>query len=91
MYTLSICEARLKLAQTVSTFEGVTAYKVEFGLWDYSEKPYVQLYVNCSINGQNQFIHAQGSTFFQALEELKNWYNDLAKQQLVLFTQDLLV
>jgi hypothetical protein len=91
MYTLSITQARQKLSETVASFEGVTAYKVEFGLWDFSEKPYVQLYVNCSINGQNQFIHAQGTTFVQAIEELKNWYHNLAKQQLVLLSEDLMV
>ncbi len=91
MYTLSITQARQKLSETVASFEGVTAYKVEFGLWHYTEEPYIRLYVNCSINGQNQFIHAQGTTFFAANEELKNWYNDLAKQQLVVISQDLLI
>jgi hypothetical protein len=91
MYTLSITEAKQKLSETVSNFEGVTAYKVEFGMWDHTEKPYIQLYVNVNVNGQNQFIHAQGNTFFHAMQELKAWYNELAKQELVIVSQDLLL
>lgn len=91
MYTLSLTDARQKLSQAVASFEGVTAYKVEFGLWDHSEKPYIQLYVNCSVDGQNHFIHAHGSTFSQALQELKDWYNKLATQELVLVSQDMLL
>jgi hypothetical protein len=91
MYTLSIKEARQKMQETVSAFEGVTAYKVEFGMWDHSEKPFIQLYVNCKINGESQFKHALSETFYEALQEIKGWYQELAKQELVLESEDLLI
>ena len=84
MHTLSITEARRQLCQTVSTFEDVTAYKVEFGLWDQAEKPYIRLYVNCCVEGQNHFIHAEGSTLVEAIGELRNWYAKLSKEKLIL-------
>ena len=90
MYTLSITQAQKKLGETVADFEGVTAYKVEFGIWDHSDKPYIVLYVNCSINGECRFIHAKADTFYKAIEELKAWYSTLAKQELVLESDDLL-
>lgn len=90
MYTLSITQAHQKLRETVETFEGVTAYKVEFGLWDHLEKPYVQLYVNCKVNEESHFLHAQADTFYQALQTLKNCYQEISRQDLVVETDELL-
>jgi hypothetical protein len=63
MYTLSITEAKQKLSETVSNFEGVTAYKVEFGMWDHSEKPYIQLYVNCKCQRPESVYPCPGQYF----------------------------
>ena len=91
MYTLSITEALKKMQETISGFEGVTAYKVEFGMWDHSTRPFIQLYVNCKINGESQFKHALADTFYEAMQEIKQWYQGLSRQELVVETEDLLV
>lgn len=90
MYTLSIIQARQKLQQVVETFEGVTSYKVEFGLWNHSEKPFIQLCVSCKVNEETHFLHAQADTFFHALQSLQKSYTQISQQELVVESEDIL-
>jgi hypothetical protein len=86
MNTLSIAQAFEQFQKTVHSFEGITAYKVEFGMWDHSTKPYVQLYVTGTLNGQFYFKHAESPCFYEAFKEIKEWYRQISQLELVIET-----
>ncbi len=65
----------------------MSACKVEFGIWDFSDKPYVQLYVACNLHGEYRHTNVKADSFYDALDQVQQWYRKISAVTYVMETQ----
>jgi hypothetical protein len=84
--TLSITEALSQLQEAIKGFGHVSACKVEFGMWDFSDKPYVQLYVACNVHGEYRHTNVKADNFYDALDQVQQWYQKISAMKYIIET-----
>ncbi len=84
--TLSITQALAELQEAVKESGHVSACKVEFGMWDFSDKPYVQLYVACTLYGEYRHTNVKADSFYEALDQIRQWYRKVSEVTYVMET-----
>lgn len=85
--TLSITEALSQLQEAIKGFGHVSACKVEFGMWDFSDTPYVQLYVACNLHGEYRHTNVKADYFYDALDQIQQWYRKISAVSYVMETE----
>ena len=85
--TLSITDALSQLQEAIKGFGHVSACKVEFGIWDFSDKPYVQLYVACNLHGEYRHTNVKADNFYDALDQVQQWYRKISAVTYVMETE----